>query len=43
LFRTQDGNWDLVGNNIAVFVIRDAIKFPDVIYSLKPDPVTFRQ
>ncbi len=43
MFRTQDGNWDFVGNNIAVFFIRDAIKFPDVIHSLKPDPVTFRQ
>jgi len=40
---TEDGNWDLVGNNLAVFFIRDAIKFPDVIHSLKPDPVTFRQ
>ncbi|MFW2512389.1 catalase [Demequina sp. SO4-13] len=42
-FYTEDGNWDLVGNNIGVFFIRDAIKFPDVIHSLKPDPVTFRQ
>lgn len=42
-FYTDDGNWDLVGNNLAVFFIRDAIKFPDVIHSLKPDPVTFRQ
>ncbi len=42
-FRTEDGNWDLVGNNLPVFFIRDAIKFPDVIHSLKPDPVTFRQ
>ncbi|MBA3888478.1 MAG: catalase, partial [Acidobacteria bacterium] len=42
-FYTEDGNWDLVGNNFAVFFIRDAIKFPDVIHSLKPDPVTFRQ
>lgn len=42
-FYTEDGNWDLVGNNMAVFFIRDAIKFPDVIHSLKPDPVTFRQ
>ncbi len=42
-FYTEDGNWDLVGNNIPVFFIRDAIKFPDVIHSLKPDPVTFRQ
>jgi catalase len=40
---TEDGNWDLVGNNLAVFFIRDAIKLPDVIHSLKPDPVTFRQ
>jgi catalase len=42
-FYTEDGNWDLVGNNLGVFFIRDAIKFPDVIHSLKPDPVTFRQ
>ncbi|MGF7162410.1 catalase [Rhodoligotrophos appendicifer] len=42
-FYTEDGNWDLVGNNLAVFFIRDAIKFPDVIHSLKPDPITFRQ
>ncbi|HYP45589.1 MAG TPA: catalase [Propionibacteriaceae bacterium] len=42
-FYTEDGNWDMVGNNLAVFFIRDAIKFPDVIHSLKPDPVTFRQ
>ena len=41
--RTEDGNWDLVGNNLQVFFIRDAIKFPDVIHSLKPDPITFRQ
>ncbi len=42
-FKTEDGNWDLVGNNLPVFFIRDAIKFPDVIHSLKPDPITFRQ
>ncbi len=42
-FYTDDGNWDLVGNNLPVFFIRDAIKFPDVIHSLKPDPVTNRQ
>ena len=42
-FSTEDGNWDLVGNNLAVFFIRDAIKFPDLIHALKPDPVTFRQ
>jgi catalase len=41
--RTEDGNWDLVGNNLPVFFIRDAIKFPDVIHALKPDPVSFRQ
>src|SRR3954470_21669340 len=42
-FYTEDGNWDLVGNNLAVFFIRDAIKFPDFIHSQKPDPVTHRQ
>jgi catalase len=35
---TQDGNWDLVGNNIPVFFIQDAIKFPDLIHSAKPEP-----
>jgi len=39
-FYTEDGNWDLVGNNLKVFFIRDAIKFPDLIHSQKPDPVT---
>ncbi|MCC6705864.1 MAG: catalase [Thermomicrobiales bacterium] len=39
-FRTEDGNWDLVGNNLPVFFIRDATKFPDFIHSQKPDPVT---
>src|SRR5690606_6259279 len=39
-FRTEDGNWDLVGNNLPVFFIRDAIKFPDFIHSQKPDPVS---
>jgi catalase len=42
-FKTEDGNWDLVGNNLPVFFIRDAIKFPDVIHALKPDPISFRQ
>ena len=42
-FYTEDGNWDLVGNNLAVFFIRDAIKFPDLIHSQKPDPVTFER
>lgn len=39
-FYTEDGNWDLVGNNLPVFFIRDAIKFPDMVHSLKPDPKT---
>ncbi|MBQ1159509.1 catalase [Streptomyces sp. A73] len=42
-FYTEEGNWDLVGNNLAVFFIRDAIKFPDVIHALKPDPVSHEQ
>lgn len=40
---TDEGNWDLVGNNLPVFFIRDAIKFPDMIHSLKPSPVTNQQ
>ena len=35
---TQEGNWDIVGNNIPVFFIQDAIKFPDVVHSVKPEP-----
>jgi catalase len=35
---TEDGNWDIVGNNIPVFFIQDAIKFPDLIHSVKPEP-----
>jgi catalase len=42
-FYTEDGNWDLVGNNLKIFFIRDAMKFPDMVHSLKPDPVTNRQ
>lgn len=38
-FYTDQGNWDLVGNNLPVFFIRDAIKFPDMVHSLKPSPV----
>ena len=34
-FYTREGNWDLVGNNIPVFFIQDAIKFPDLIHSVK--------
>ncbi|MDP1617272.1 catalase [Phenylobacterium sp.] len=37
-FYTQEGNWDLVGNNIPVFFIQDAIKFPDLIHAAKPAP-----
>ena len=37
-FYTQEGNWDLVGNNIPIFFIQDAIKFPDLIHSAKPEP-----
>ncbi|HTU76009.1 MAG TPA: catalase [Trebonia sp.] len=35
---TREGNWDLVGNNIPVFFIQDAIKFPDVIHAAKQEP-----
>ncbi|MCO5156744.1 MAG: catalase [Aquamicrobium sp.] len=35
---TKEGNWDIVGNNIPVFFIQDAIRFPDVIHSVKPEP-----
>jgi catalase len=35
---TKQGNWDIVGNNIPVFFIQDAIKFPDVIHAVKPEP-----
>jgi catalase len=37
-FYTDEGNWDLVGNNIPVFFIQDAMKFPDVVHSVKPEP-----
>jgi catalase len=37
-FYTDEGNWDLVGNNIPVFFIQDAIKFPDLIHAVKPEP-----
>ena len=37
-FYTDQGNWDLVGNNVPVFFIQDAIKFPDLIHSVKPEP-----
>ncbi len=35
---TKQGNWDIVGNNIPVFFIQDAIKFPDLIHAAKPEP-----
>jgi catalase len=35
---TKAGNWDLIGNNIPVFFIQDAIKFPDLIHAAKPEP-----
>ncbi|WP_050613464.1 catalase [Bacillus testis] len=37
-FYTDEGNFDLVGNNIPVFFIQDAIKFPDFVHSVKPEP-----
>jgi len=37
-FYTQEGNFDLVGNNIPVFFIQDASKFPDLIHAVKPEP-----
>jgi catalase len=36
-FYTQEGNWDLVGNNIPVFFIQDAMKFPDLVHAVKPE------
>lgn len=38
-FYTQEGNYDLVGNNLPVFFIRDAIKFPDMVHAFKPSPI----
>jgi catalase len=37
-FYTDEGNWDLVGNNIPVFFIQDAMKFPDLVHAIKPEP-----
>ncbi|MBB6498813.1 catalase [Pedobacter cryoconitis] len=42
-FYTEQGNYDIVGNNLPVFFIRDAVKFPDMVHSLKPSPITNRQ
>ena len=37
-FYTEDGNYDLVGNNMPVFFIQDAMKFPDIVHAIKPEP-----
>ncbi len=37
-FYSDEGNWDLVGNNMPVFFIQDAIKFPDLVHAVKPEP-----
>jgi catalase len=37
-FYTEEGNFDLVGNNIPVFFIQDAVKFPDLVHAVKPEP-----
>jgi catalase len=42
-FYTEDGNYDLVGNNTPIFFIHDPLKFPDFIHSQKPDPYTNAQ
>ena len=39
-FYTEEGNWDLVGNNTPVFFVRDPLKFPDFIHTQKRDPQT---
>ncbi len=39
-FYTEQGNYDMVGNNLPVFFIRDAIKFPDMVHAFKPSPLT---
>jgi catalase len=42
-FYTDEGNYDLVGNNLPVFFIRDAIKFPDMVHAFKPSPIYNKQ
>lgn len=37
-FYSDEGNWDLVGNNMPVFFIQDAMKFPDLVHAVKPEP-----
>jgi catalase len=42
-FYTREGNYDLVGNNMPVFFIRDGMKFPDLVHAFKPNPRTHIQ
>lgn len=42
-FYTREGNWDLVGNNMPVFFIRDGMKFPDMVHAFKPNPKNNQQ
>lgn len=37
-FYTEEGNWDIVGNDIPVFFIQESIKFPDIVHAVKPEP-----
>lgn len=37
-FYTPEGNWDIVGNDIPVFFIQEAMKFPDIVHAVKPEP-----
>lgn len=37
-FYTQEGTWDLIGNNMPIFFIQDAMKFPDLVHAVKPEP-----
>jgi catalase len=37
-FYTDEGNWDLVGNNMPIFFVQDAMKFPDLVHAVKPEP-----
>ncbi len=37
-FYTEEGNWDIVGNNLPVFFIQESIKFPDFVHAVKPEP-----
>jgi catalase len=39
-FYTDEGNWDIVGNDIPVFFIQESIKFPDIVHAVKPEPHT---